>query len=183
LIEKLLHARVPLLACVVAAALAGGAYLYYEPTLGGGTIDKPSSLPGPAVSNTPSPSSSNLSGSKFDLDLTPAISAPASNAASNASSNAVRPAASGEKPTWCSEDHLKLDELAICATESLWALDSQLNEAFGKYSATVPDPKALSDDEAKWVRETRRPCGVDEQCLARAYHSRILYFTASMLKR
>jgi uncharacterized protein len=113
------------------------------------------------------------------LELTPVISAPASNAASNA----ARTPASGEKPTWCSEDHLKPDELTICATESLWSLDNQLNDVFRKYSATVPDPKALGDDEAKWVRETRRPCGADQQCIAGAYQHRILYFTASMLKQ
>jgi uncharacterized protein len=96
----------------------------------------------------------------------------------------IQPApASGIKPDWCSEDHLKPDELTICATQGLWALDNQLNDVFRKYAATVADRKALSDDELKWVRDSRRPCGADPQCIAKAYQDRAAYFTAALRKQ
>jgi hypothetical protein len=91
--------------------------------------------------------------------------------------------APGVKPDWCSEDHLKQDELTICATQSLWALDNQLNDVFRKYSATVSDPKALSDDEAKWVREIRRPCAADQQCITKVYLARIATFNVFLLRQ
>jgi uncharacterized protein len=93
------------------------------------------------------------------------------------------PRAPGVKPDWCSEDHLKQDELTICATQSLWALDNQLNDVFRKYSATVSDPKALSDDEAKWVREIRRPCAADQQCITKVYLARIATFNVFLLRQ
>jgi hypothetical protein len=198
--SKLLQARVPLLAFVVVAALlGGGAYLYTDlysdsDNSNGGTVYQPSSVPGPVASVVPPPSPAPVSPPAPAKPAPVAITTPAPSSTpapapakptTVAITTPVAPApapASAAKPNWCSEDHLKQDELTICATESLWALDSQLNDVYRKYSGTASDPKAVGDDEIKWVRDTRRPCAADPQCIAKAYQGRIAFFVASLRK-
>ena len=174
---SLMQARVPLLACVVAAVLAaGGAYFYFgadEPS--GGTVYTPSSVPGPVASVVPPPAPAP------GPPPTPAKPTPVAITTPVASPPPALPSAA--KPNWCSEDHLKPDEVTICATASLWGLDAQLNDVYRKYSATVSDAKALADDEVKWVRETRRPCAADPDCITKAYLARTAYFNVLLARK
>src|SRR5262249_10504666 len=145
-------------------------YFYLErDTPSGPIVYQPSPVPGPVASVVPPPAPAP------GPPPTPAKPTPV------AITTPVAPPPAG-KPNWCSEDHLKLDELTICATESLWSLDNQLNDVFRKYSDRASDQKAVNDGEAKWVRETRRPCGADEQCITRAYLTRITIFNALLLR-
>jgi hypothetical protein len=183
-LEKLLQVRVPLLACIVVAVLAGGAYFYFEPDApSDGTVYTPSSVPGPVASVVPAPSVAPPPGPAPGPPPTPPKVTPVAINTPVAVNTPVAPPAPGVKPDWCSEDHLKPDELTICATQSLWGFDKQLNEVFRKYAATVADQKALSDDEAKWVRETRRPCGTDADCIMKAYLVRTAYFDVMLLRK
>jgi TIR domain len=188
---KVLQARVPLLAFVVVAALlGGGAYLYtdlYSDTdsSSGGTVYQPSSVPGTEASVVPGPVASVVPPPSPAPVSPPAPAKPAQVAiATPAPPPTPAPApASAAKPNWCSEDHLKQDELTICATASLWGLDSQLNDVYRKYSSTASDPKAVGDDELKWVRETRRPCATEADCINRAYLARIAYFNTLLARK
>ena len=38
--------------------------------------------------------------------------------------------------------------------------------------------QALSADEGKWLRETRGPCGQNDDCLYKAYRERITYLNS-----
>jgi hypothetical protein len=182
-LTSLLEARVPLVACVAATVvLAGGLYFYFEPAPPkGGNVYMPSSLPGPVASVVPAPAVAvapppgPAPRPPSPPKITPAV------LTTPVPPSAPAPALAG-KPNWCSEDHLKEDELTICATEDLWALDAQLNDVFRKVSDRAPDAKDLGDDEAKWVRETRRPCAANQGCIAHAYKDRIVYFTAWLKK-
>jgi uncharacterized protein YecT (DUF1311 family) len=176
-LAKLFEVRVPLLACVGAAVLAGVLYLYFDPDApGGGTVYKPSSVPGPVASVVPPPGPAP-GPSPTAPKLTPVV------VTTPVPPSTPAPAFAG-KPDWCSEDHLKPDELTICASESLWAFDNQLNDVFRKVSDRTADQKAaLSEDEGKWVHEIRRPCGTDRACIANAYRDRISYLTASLRKQ
>ena len=187
-LEKLWQVRVPLLACIVVAALAGGTYFYFEPDASSErTVYTPSSVPGPVASVVPAPSVAPPPGPAPGPPPTPPKVTPVAINTPVAVNTPVAPPAPapapGVKPDWCSEDHLKPDELTICATQSLWGFDKQLNEVFRKFAATVADPKALNDDEAKWVRETRRPCGTDADCITRAYVGRTAYFNVLLLRK
>jgi hypothetical protein len=184
---KLLQARVPLLASVVVAALVGGgAYLYTDlysdsDSSSGGTVYQPSSVPGPVASAVPGPVASVVP-PPSPAPVSPPAPAKPTPVAIATSAPPPTPA-SAAKPNWCSEDHLKQDELTICATETLWGLDGQLNDVYRKYSGTTSDPKAVADDELKWVRETRRPCATDPDCIAKAYLARIAYFNTLLARK
>ena len=180
---SVMQARVPLLACVVAAVLAaGGAYFYFgadEPS--GGTVYTPSSVQVPVAEVTPSPVALPPPGPAPGPPPTPAKPTPVTITTPVAPPMPAPPSA--PRPNWCNEDHLKPDELTICATASLWGLDAQLNDVFRKYSATVSDTKALADDEGKWMRETRRPCAADPDCINKAYLGRIAYFNGLLARK
>jgi len=87
--------------------------------------------------------------------------------------------ASTQQPRWCADPNLKPEELRVCGTPSLLALDKQLGDLFDAVLAkTAPDQRqAALDDERKWLRDTRGPCAQDESCLLKVYRERIVYFT------
>jgi uncharacterized protein YecT (DUF1311 family) len=81
------------------------------------------------------------------------------------------------QPRWCLDHVLQPDELRICGTPALLALDKQLNDAFDiAYAKTRSDKrKSLNDEEAVWVRDKRGACGSSETCIRAAYLDRIGY--------
>jgi uncharacterized protein len=91
--------------------------------------------------------------------------------------------ASGAKPNWCGGDHLRPDEVTICATESLWPYDNRLRDAYKNVKDKSTDLKALEDDENKWMRNVRGPCLTTQSCIVRVYLDRIAYLNASLGKQ
>jgi uncharacterized protein YecT (DUF1311 family) len=83
------------------------------------------------------------------------------------------------QPRWCLEKTLKPDELRICASQSLWMLDKQLNELFNTALASTAVDKrdALMKEESQWVLGTRGGCIQDENCIAASIMERIAYLT------
>jgi uncharacterized protein YecT (DUF1311 family) len=81
------------------------------------------------------------------------------------------------QPAWCLDKNLKPDELRVCSTQALWALDNQLNELFqAVLKMTAPDElAALQADKNTWLRE-RGGCVQDENCLLEKYQERIAYY-------
>jgi TIR domain-containing protein len=86
---------------------------------------------------------------------------------------------SWSQPRWCLEQNLKPDELRICSSPSLWALDVKLNEIFTNVLA-ASDPekrRSVTQDEMAWLKDTRGACVQDENCILRVYRDRIAYFS------
>jgi uncharacterized protein len=87
--------------------------------------------------------------------------------------------AASAAPSWCStQQTFDQAEKTICATQSLWALDTELNDTYegAEYMLThaggaqVP---ALKSSQAQWLTDVRNPCGNSVVCLTNAYHARI----------
>jgi hypothetical protein len=87
--------------------------------------------------------------------------------------------ASTSQPGWCQDPNLKPEELRVCATPGLLVLDKQLDDLFDGLlrRASSDQRQTLRADEGKWLRETRGPCGQDDDCLYKVYRERITYFT------
>ena len=81
------------------------------------------------------------------------------------------------QPGWCKDPSLRPEELRVCASSSLLALDDQLGDAYVGLKKRLPSEQsqALSADENKWLNETRHACVQDEPCLTRVYQERIAY--------
>jgi uncharacterized protein len=78
-------------------------------------------------------------------------------------------------PNWCDNRGSKNPaERTICATESLWHLDDQLNlsYSFAHERLSAAQKKILEGSQASWLRATRDACGADVDCLATAMQSR-----------
>jgi hypothetical protein len=84
------------------------------------------------------------------------------------------------QPGWCQDPNLKPEELRVCATPGLLVLDKQLGELFDGLKRRLPSEQVqtLSADEGKWLRETRGPCGQDDDCLYKVYRERIAYLNS-----
>lgn len=78
---------------------------------------------------------------------------------------------------WCNDPNLRPEELRVCATPSLLALDDQLGALYTGLKKRLPSEpgQALSADENRWLNETRHACIQDESCLTRVYQERITY--------
>ncbi len=72
-------------------------------------------------------------------------------------------------PSWCSASRLNRTEHAICANETLSALDLKLAKVYGSIKA---DNKDI--DQKKWLRK-RNACKGDIGCIKQSYEERIAY--------
>ncbi len=88
--------------------------------------------------------------------------------------------ASTSQPGWCKDSTLKPEELRVCGTPGLLVLDKQLGELFDGAKRRLPSEQAqaLNADEGKWLRETRSPCGQNDDCLYKVYRDRITYLSS-----
>jgi TIR domain-containing protein len=86
---------------------------------------------------------------------------------------------SKSQPGWCKDPNLKQDELRVCATPGLLALDKELDDLFDGIMRRASDDqrRTLQADEGKWLHETRGPCGQDDDCLYKVYRERISYLS------
>lgn len=63
---------------------------------------------------------------------------------------------------------------AVCHGKTLPELDRQLQVSLGAAKAALSDGAiCLSEDEARWEAEVRKPCGDNEDCLRRVYLERL----------
>jgi uncharacterized protein len=88
---------------------------------------------------------------------------------------AIGAASAQSAPPWCDNRGSKNPaERTICATESLWHLDDQLNlsYAFAHERLSAAQKKILEGSQASWLRATRDACGTDVDCLAKAMQIR-----------
>jgi hypothetical protein len=87
------------------------------------------------------------------------------------------PVASTSQPGWCQDPNLRPEELRVCASHALLALDDRLGEFYAgvKKRLSSEQGQALSADEKKWLNETRHACAQDEPCLTKVYQERIAY--------
>jgi TIR domain len=85
-----------------------------------------------------------------------------------------------EQPGWCKDPNLKPEELRVCATPGLLVLDKQLDDLFDGLlrRASSDQRQTLRADEGKWLRETRGPCGQDDDCLYKVYRERVAYLNS-----
>lgn len=71
----------------------------------------------------------------------------------------------------CSKARARVEH-AICASEQVSQLDSDLASAFADALAKASDPGALKSAQRAWLRQTRDTCQ-DEGCLVNAYRQRV----------
>jgi hypothetical protein len=85
--------------------------------------------------------------------------------------------ASTSQPGWCKDPNLRPEELRVCASPALLALDDQLGALYVgvKKRLSSEQGQTLSADENKWLNETRHACAQDEPCLTKVYQERIAY--------
>ena len=88
--------------------------------------------------------------------------------------------ASTSQPGWCQDPNLKPEELRVCATPGLLVVDKELDDLFDGLlrRASTDQRQTLRADQGKWLRETRGPCGQNDDCLYKVYRERIAYFTS-----
>jgi uncharacterized protein len=78
------------------------------------------------------------------------------------------------RPSWCNSQNLNLAESTICATQTLWDLDYQVNIIYQSALNSVGSERPrLQRSQQDWVRVTRNGCNADDSCLEDVYGRRI----------
>ena len=71
------------------------------------------------------------------------------------------------KPSWCYSNRLSQTEWTICSNKELYELDNRMSKLYR--NSTIPN-KIYS--QKRWLKR-RNSCGIDVECLKRAYYTRI----------